>query len=105
MAGPGERWSNNRERLGMLDVQEQLSTAIAEQVRLRLSTGLGRGSERRQTKNAAAYDEYSGDGTLKTGATRRRSRAPSSITDARLESIRPMRSPGRDSRTRSVVAP
>jgi TolB-like protein/DNA-binding winged helix-turn-helix (wHTH) protein len=47
-----------REQLGMLDVQEQLSTAIAEQVRLRLSTGLGRGSERRQTKNAAAYDEY-----------------------------------------------
>ncbi|HEX5110330.1 MAG TPA: winged helix-turn-helix domain-containing protein [Vicinamibacterales bacterium] len=50
--------SYSRHSAAMLDVQQELSAAIAEQVRLRLSVGPTRVPERRQTRNAAAYDEY-----------------------------------------------
>ena len=42
----------------MLEVQRELSTAIAEQVRFRLSPDRLNGLARRQTQNADAYDAY-----------------------------------------------
>jgi len=53
-------WSQSfeREPTSLLGLQQELSTAIAEQVRLRLSPDRVSGFGRRQTQNADAYDAY-----------------------------------------------
>jgi TolB-like protein/DNA-binding winged helix-turn-helix (wHTH) protein len=53
-------WSQSyeRERTSLLGLQQDLSTAIAEQIRVRLSPDSIRGSASRQTRNADAYDAY-----------------------------------------------
>jgi DNA-binding winged helix-turn-helix (wHTH) protein/TolB-like protein len=53
-------WSLPYERRpdSVLGLQEELGATIAQQVRLHLSPDRARGLERRQTRNAAAYDEY-----------------------------------------------
>ena len=53
-------WSQryDREPTSLLGLQRELSTAIAEQIRLRLSPDRQNGLERRQTQNADAYDAY-----------------------------------------------
>lgn len=50
--------SFDSEPSSMLEFQRQLSTAIAEQIRLRLSPDRLSGLERRQSRNAEAYDLY-----------------------------------------------
>lgn len=53
-------WSQSYERepTSLLGLQQELSTAIAEQVRLRLAPHRLAGPERRQTGSADAYDAY-----------------------------------------------
>lgn len=53
-------WSEtyNREAASMLGLQEELSAAIAEQIRFRLSPERSESLARRQPRNAAAYDWY-----------------------------------------------
>ena len=53
-------WSEsyNREPTSMLGLQQELSAAIAEQIRLRLSSDRLNALARRQTRNAEAYDPY-----------------------------------------------
>jgi TolB-like protein/tetratricopeptide (TPR) repeat protein len=53
-------WSQlfDRESTSLLTLQQELSTAIAEQVRLTLSPKGLRGVQSRQTGNVAAYDAY-----------------------------------------------
>ena len=53
-------WSQyyEREPTSLLGLQQELSTAIAEQIRLRLSPDRMSGLGRRQTQNADAYDVY-----------------------------------------------
>ena len=53
-------WSQSydREPTSLLGLQQELSMAIAEQVRLRLSPDRRSGLGRRQTQNADAYDAY-----------------------------------------------
>jgi TolB-like protein/Tfp pilus assembly protein PilF len=53
-------WSHTygREATSLLGLQEELSADIAEQVHLRVSANRVTGIGRRQTRNAAAYDEY-----------------------------------------------
>ena len=53
-------WSQSydREPTSLLGLQQELSTAIAQQIRLRLSPDRLSGLQRRQTQNAAAYDAY-----------------------------------------------
>ncbi len=53
-------WSQlfDRESTSLLSLQQELSAAIAEQVRLTLSPEGLRGVQTRQTGNAAAYDAY-----------------------------------------------
>jgi DNA-binding winged helix-turn-helix (wHTH) protein/TolB-like protein/Flp pilus assembly protein TadD len=53
-------WSQtyDRELTSALALQQDLSTAIADQIRVRLSPGAVRGAAARQTSNAAAYDAY-----------------------------------------------
>ena len=53
-------WSSSydREPISVLGMQRELSSAIAEQVRIRLSPDRLSGLERRQTRNPEAYDLY-----------------------------------------------
>jgi len=53
-------WSRayEREPTSFLGLQQELSTAIADQIRIRLSPDDGRGSKSRQTQNADAFDAY-----------------------------------------------
>jgi TolB-like protein/DNA-binding winged helix-turn-helix (wHTH) protein/Flp pilus assembly protein TadD len=53
-------WSRfyDREPTSLLGLQQELSTSIAEQIRLQLSPGYLRGVRQRQTQNADAYDAY-----------------------------------------------
>ena len=53
-------WSETYERkaTSVLGLQQELSSAIAEQVRLRLSSARLSGIGRRQTQDAGAFDEY-----------------------------------------------
>jgi TolB-like protein/DNA-binding winged helix-turn-helix (wHTH) protein/Flp pilus assembly protein TadD len=53
-------WSQSYERepTSLLGLQQELSAAIAEQVRLRLAPDRLSGLERRQTRSADAYDAY-----------------------------------------------
>jgi TolB-like protein/Flp pilus assembly protein TadD len=53
-------WSRSydREPTSLLALQQELSTSIAEQIRLRLSAGDLRAVRNRQTENADAYDAY-----------------------------------------------
>jgi TolB-like protein/DNA-binding winged helix-turn-helix (wHTH) protein len=53
-------WSESYERqpASVLGLQEELSTAIAEQVRSRISPDRAAGLGRRQTRSAEAYDAY-----------------------------------------------
>jgi TolB-like protein/DNA-binding winged helix-turn-helix (wHTH) protein/Flp pilus assembly protein TadD len=53
-------WSQfyEREPTSLLGLQQELSTAIAEQIRLRLTPDRMSGLGRRQTRNADAYDVY-----------------------------------------------
>ncbi len=53
-------WSQSYERepTSLLELQQDLSTAIAEQIRVRLSPDPLRPTGRRQTQNAGAYDAY-----------------------------------------------
>jgi len=50
--------SYNSEPGSLLTFQQELSAVIAEQIRLRLSSGRVRALARRQTRNAEAYDLY-----------------------------------------------
>jgi TolB-like protein/Flp pilus assembly protein TadD len=50
--------SYDRDSTSMLDVQQELSTAIANEIRLRLSPERPNGVSRRHTQNAEAYDLY-----------------------------------------------
>src|SRR5262245_19001562 len=50
--------SFDREPSSLLELQRQLSTAMAEQIRLRLSSDRLRALERRQSRSPAAYDLY-----------------------------------------------
>jgi TolB-like protein/DNA-binding winged helix-turn-helix (wHTH) protein len=56
----GHVWSQSydREATGLLGLQQELSTAIAEQIRLRLTPDRLNGLGRRQTQSADAYDAY-----------------------------------------------
>jgi DNA-binding winged helix-turn-helix (wHTH) protein/TolB-like protein/Flp pilus assembly protein TadD len=53
-------WSQSydREPTSLLELQRDLSTAIAEQIRVRLSSGEPRDGPGRQTGSSAAYDAY-----------------------------------------------
>jgi DNA-binding winged helix-turn-helix (wHTH) protein/tetratricopeptide (TPR) repeat protein len=53
-------WSETYERQpsSLLGLQQDLSTAIAEQIRLRLSSNYLKEISRRQTQNSGAYDAY-----------------------------------------------
>ena len=53
-------WSRSYERepTSFLGLQQELSTAIADQIRVRLSSADGRGPGGRQTQNADAFDAY-----------------------------------------------
>ncbi len=53
-------WSQSYDRdpTSLLGLQQELSTSIAEQIRLRLSRDHLRGVRQRQTQNADAYDAY-----------------------------------------------
>ena len=53
-------WSRSYERepTSFLGLQQELSAAIADQIRVRLSPDDGRGPGRRQTQNADAFDAY-----------------------------------------------
>jgi TolB-like protein/DNA-binding winged helix-turn-helix (wHTH) protein len=53
-------WSQSYERepTSLLGLQQELSTAIADQIRVRLSADHVRGSVGRQTQNANAFDAY-----------------------------------------------
>jgi TolB-like protein/Flp pilus assembly protein TadD len=53
-------WSRfyDREPTSLLGLQQELSTSIAEQIRLQLSPEYLRGVRQRQTRNADAYDAY-----------------------------------------------
>ena len=53
-------WSRSydREQTSLLGLQQELSTSIAEQIRLQLSPDNLRGVRQRQTQNADAYDAY-----------------------------------------------
>ncbi len=53
-------WSESydREPAGVLALQQELSAAIADQIRVRLSSGTLDALSRRQTRNAEAYDLY-----------------------------------------------
>jgi TolB-like protein/DNA-binding winged helix-turn-helix (wHTH) protein/Flp pilus assembly protein TadD len=53
-------WSQSYDRnpTSLLGLQQELSTSIAEQIRLRLSPDNLRGVRQRQTQNADAYDAY-----------------------------------------------
>jgi TolB-like protein len=53
-------WSQlyDREPTSLLALQQEVSTAIAEQISLRLSPDRANGISRRQTQNADAYDAY-----------------------------------------------
>jgi hypothetical protein len=53
-------WSRSydREPTSLLDLQQELSASIAEQIRLQLSPDNLRGVRQRQTQNADAYDAY-----------------------------------------------
>ena len=53
-------WSESyeREQTSLLGLQQELSTAIADQIRVRLLPDRAGASGRRQTQNADAYDAY-----------------------------------------------
>jgi hypothetical protein len=99
-------WSQfyEREPTSLLGLQQELSTAIAEQIRLRLTPDRMSGLGRRQTRNADAYDVYlraiqmnrrTPDGTL----------APSSCSIERSASTLIMPSHGPISRSRTQPVP
>ena len=88
----------------MLGLQQELSTAIAEQVRLRLSPERLDALSRRQTRNAKPTTSICVAGTSRTSARRRRPREPSSTFSARRPSIRTTRSRGRASPSRMSPA-
>ena len=86
--------SYDREPVSILGLQRELSTAIAEQIRLRLSPDRLSGLGRRQTQNADAYDAYLRGGTSQTAVPRSPMRLLSNTTSVRLRSIPTMRLPG-----------
>ena len=53
-------WSESYERepTSLLGLQQELSTAIADQIRVRVLPDHAGGFGRRQTQNADAYDAY-----------------------------------------------
>ena len=89
-------WSQSydREPTSLLGLQQELSTAIAEQIRLRLSpdrlSGLGGGRRRTPTRTT----RISGDDIKGTSERRTATRARSSSSIVRSRSTRTMRSPG-----------
>ena len=89
-------WSESydREPTSMLGLQRELSTVIAQQVRLRLSPERLDALARRQTRNPEAYDSISAAGTSRTSARRHDKSARSSTTSVRPRSIRTMPSRG-----------
>ena len=94
-------WSQfyEREPTSLLGLQQELSTAIAEQIRLRLTPDRMSGLGRRQTQNADAYDAYLRgryQGHLRT-RTATHARSSSSLVPSR--SIRTMPSHGPISRS------
>ena len=99
-------WSQNYERepTSLLGLQQELSTAIAEQIRLRLTPDRMSGLGRRQTQNADAYDAYLGGDTKGTVERRTATHARSSSSLVPSRSIRIMPSHGPISRsfTRAV---
>jgi DNA-binding winged helix-turn-helix (wHTH) protein/TolB-like protein/tetratricopeptide (TPR) repeat protein len=53
-----ESWEHNREPQRMLDIQQELGTVVARQVRQRLAPERLHGLAQRQTRNPDAYDHY-----------------------------------------------
>ena len=83
-------WSQSYERepTSLLGLQQELSTAIAEQIRVRLLPDRPGGFGRRQTQNADAYDAYLRGRYFESRRTpASRTRSPSSSTSVRSRSI------------------
>jgi TolB-like protein/DNA-binding winged helix-turn-helix (wHTH) protein len=53
-----ESWEYNRDRARMLDIQQELGTVVAQQIRLRLTPERLNGLAQRQTRSLDAYDHY-----------------------------------------------
>ena len=82
-------WSQSYERepTSLLGLQQELSTAIAEQVRVQAVARSRRaGSDAGRRRTPTRTTPISGDGTLKAGERRRRTRARSSSTSGRSRS-------------------
>jgi TolB-like protein len=99
-------WSHSYERQpsSVLGLQQELSTAIAQQIRLRLAPDRLTGLVRRQTGNAEAYDAFLRDNIWRAAARPKRTCAPSNTMSARSRSMRITRLPGRTSRTHTRPA-
>lgn len=99
-------WSQSydRELTTVLGLQFEVSAAIAEQIRFRISTETRASIERRQTRSADAYDAYMHGRTLSDQANPRRLSARSITTGEQLRWIPTTRSPGRALRMRSQRA-
>ena len=89
-------WSQSYERepTSLLGLQQELSTAIADQIRVRLSPDHVRGSGAGRPRTRMPSMRISGDGISKAGERRRRTRAPSRSTSGRSRSTRITRLPG-----------
>lgn len=92
--------SIDRQLTNVLGLQRELSTAIAEQIRLRLSPEVAAAIDRRQTQNPAAYALYL-KGRFDGSSLRRRPfGGPWNISNRRLPWIPTTRSLGPASRLR-----
>ena len=101
-------WSQfyEREPTSLLGLQQELSTAIAEQIRLRLTPDRMSGLGRRQTQNADAYDAYlRGRYQVHRRTADGNARAIELFNRALARSIRTMPSHGPISRSRTRAVP
>ena len=100
-------WSRSydREPTSLLGLQQELSTSIAEQIRLRLSPGNVRGVRQRQTQNPDAYDAYLRARHFQSRRSPATNTRAIQRTSVRLLSIRTMRWPGRALRRRTRGVP
>ena len=89
-------WSRSYDRdpTSLLGLQQELSTSIAEQIRLRLSRDNLREVRQRQTQNADAYDAYLRGRYFQSRRTAATNALATGSTSVRSRSIRTMRLPG-----------
>ena len=89
-------WSRSfdRDPTSLLGLQQELSTSIAEQIRLRLSRDHLREVQQRQTQNADAYDAYLKGRDFHSRRTAATNALATQDTSVRSRSIRTMRLPG-----------